>query len=163
MKNEKGNIMLISVLLICAILIIFVFIMSIFISQVNSTLYRIKTEMYVMNRSGIIAVNKNLASEGNFSYSEKEYKKYFIDALIENFNLNEELRNNEGLIERVEIKEYKILKKKQKDSFTKKKVEDVTLHTVVEVELKPIILSKLLDKVFVFDVHEDVILNGVKM
>ena len=117
----------------------------------------------VMVAVAIIAVNKNLANTGNLSYSEKEYKKYFIDALKENYNLNDELENNEGLIEKIEIKEYEILNKKDKDSYTKERVENITLHTVLEIEIKPIIMKEMLDEVFIFDIHEDVVLNGVKM
>lgn len=163
MKNKKGNVMLVAILFITAVLIIFIFIISIFITQVNSTLYRIKTEMYSINRNGIIAVNKNLANTGSLSYSEKEYEKYFINSLKENYNLDENLENDDGLVERIKIKEYKILNKKTKDSYTKERVEDVTLHTILEIEIKPIIMKQFLDKVFIFDVHEDVILNGVKM
>ena len=163
MKNKNGNVLLISVLFIAAILIIFVFIISIFISQVNSTLYRIKTEMYSINRNGIIAVNKNLANTGKLSYSEKEYKKYFINSLKENYKLDENLENKNGLVERIEIKEYKILNKRAKDSYTNERVDNVTLHTVLEIEIKPIIMKEFLDEVFIFDIHEDVVLNGVKM
>ena len=162
-RNENGNVMLVSVLFIAAILIIFVFIISIFISQVNSTLYRIKTEMYSINRNGIIAVNKNLANTGKLSYSEKEYKKYFINSLKENYKLDENLENKNGLVERIEIKEYKILNKRAKDSYTNERVDNVTLHTVLEIEIKPIIMKEFLDEVFIFDIHEDVVLNGVKM
>lgn len=163
MKNKKGNIMLVSILFIMAILIIFVFIMSVFIGQVNNMIYRIKTEMYMINRDGIIAVNKNIANQGKISYSEKEYKKQFVKSLQKNYNLDENLESNTGLIEKIRIKEYKILKENQRDTFTKKKVEDVTLHTVIELEVKPIIMPGILDEVFIFDVHEDVVLNGVKM
>lgn len=163
MKKQKGNIMIMSLLIIMAILIIFVFIISVFVSQVNNTLYRIKTEMYMFNRNGIIAMNKNIANQGIVSYSEKEYKEQFIKSLKENYNLNENLENDDGLIERIEIKEYKILNKNKKDSFTKRKVKDITLHTVIEIEIKPIIMKEILDKVFIFDIHEDVVLNGVKM
>lgn len=155
--------MLVSILFIMAILIIFVFIMSVFIGQVNNMIYRIKTEMYMINRDGIIAVNKNIANQGKISYSEKEYKKQFVKSLQKNYNLDENLESNTGLIEKIRIKEYKILKENQRDTFTKKKVEDVTLHTVIELEVKPIIMPGILDEVFIFDVHEDVVLNGVKM
>lgn len=163
MKNQKGNVMIISILFIMSVLIIFVFIMSVFIGQVNNMIYRIKTEMYMFNRNGIIAINKNIANQGSISYSEKEYKKQFVNALIENYGLDENLENESGLIEKISIKEYKILKENQRDSFTKNKVSDIRLHTVIEVEVKPIIMSKMLDKIFVFNVHEDVILNGVEM
>lgn len=155
--------MLVSILFIMVILIIFVFIMSVFIGQVNNMIYRIKTEMYMINRDGIIAVNKNIANQGKISYSEKEYKKQFVKSLQKNYNLDENLESNTGLIEKIRIKEYKILKENQRDTFTKKKVEDVTLHTVIELEVKPIIMPGILDEVFIFDVHEDVVLNGVKM
>ena len=109
MKKQKGNIMLTSILFIAAVLIIFVFIMSVFIGQVNNMLYRMKTEMYSINRNGIIAINKNLSNTGNINYSEKEYKKHFIKALRENYNLDENLKNENGIIERIKIKEYKFL------------------------------------------------------
>lgn len=163
MKNKRGNVLLISVLFIAAVLIIFVFIISIFISQVNSTLYRIKTEMYSMNRNGIIAVNKNIANTGDLSYSEKEYKKYFINSLKENYNLDENLENDDGLVEKIEIKEYELLNKNSKDSYTKERLDNIALHTVLEIEIKPIIMKEFLDEVFIFDIHEDVVLNGVKM
>lgn len=163
MKNKNGNIMLVSILFVMAILIIFVFIMSVFIGQVNNMIYRVKTEMYMFNRDGIIAVNKNIANQGKVSYSEKEYKKQFIKSLQKNYKLDENLESDTGLIEKIRIKEYKILKENQKDAFTKKKVGDVTLHTVIELEVKPIIMPEFLDEVFIFDVHEDVVLNGVKM
>lgn len=163
MKNKNGNIMLVSILFVMAILIIFVFIMSVFIGQVNNMIYRVKTEMYMFNRDGIIAVNKNIANQGKVSYSEKEYKKQFIKSLQKNYKLDENLESDTGLIEKIRIKEYKILKENQKDTFTKKKVGDVTLHTVIELEVKPIIMPEILDEVFIFDVHEDVVLNGVKM
>lgn len=155
--------MLVSILFVMAILIIFVFIMSVFIGQVNNMIYRVKTEMYMFNRDGIIAVNKNIANQGKVSYSEKEYKKQFIKSLQKNYKLDENLESDTGLIEKIRIKEYKILKENQKDTFTKKKVGDVTLHTVIELEVKPIIMPEILDEVFIFDVHEDVVLNGVKM
>jgi hypothetical protein len=162
MKKENGNILTISLIFISIAISIFMFIMAIFMSNVNGIIYGVKTDMYTINKSAVIAVNKNKANIDNFTYDSKEYKKYFEEALRKNYNLNKDLENKNGLIKKVIINEYEILKKGNKDNFTKEICDDTTIHTVIEVKIKPIIMSKALEKIFTIEIHEDVNLNMAK-
>ncbi len=160
---ERGNTLIIVTIFMAIILTILIFAVVIFMSHVNNTLYNVKLDMYSIARSGIISVNKNQANVGNFKYDTKTYKKEFEKSLKENYKLNEEFENEEKLISKIKIVEYKIYKKGEKDNFTKSRADDRTLHIVLEVKLRPIIFRKLLEKIFIFKIHEDVNLNVVNL
>ena len=160
---ERGNTFIIATIFMAIILTILIFAVVIFMSHVNNTLYNVKLDMYSIARSGIISVNKNQANVGNFKYDTKTYKKEFEKSLKENYKLNEEFENEEKLISKIKIVEYKIYKKGEKDNFTKSRADDRTLHIVLEVKLRPIIFRKLLEKIFIFKIHEDVNLNVVNL
>ena len=160
---ERGNTLIIATIFMAIILTILIFAVVIFMSHVNNTLYNVKLDMYSIARSGIISVNKNQANVGNFNYDTKTYKKEFEKSLKENYKLNEEFENEEKLISKIKIVEYKIYKKGEKDNFTKSRADDRTLHIVLEVKLRPIIFRKLLEKIFIFKIHEDVNLNVVNL
>ena len=160
---ERGNTLIIATIFMAIILTILIFAVVIFMSHVNNTLYNVKLDMYSIARSGIISVNKNQANVGNFKYDTKTYKKEFEKSLKENYKLNEEFENEEKLISKIKIVEYKIYKKGEKDNFTKSRADDRTLHIVLEVKLRPIIFRKLVQKIFIFKIHEDVNLNVVNL
>jgi len=162
MKKQKGNVLIISMIFIAIIISIFMFIIAIFMSNVNGILYGVKTDMYLINKSAVIAVNKNQANVDRFTYNKNEYKKYFREALIKNYNLNEDLENKNKLITKITIEEYDIYQKGNKDKFTGVKCDDITIHSVLTVKIKPIILSRILSNVFTFKIHEDVNLNMAK-
>ena len=148
---------------VALIISIFMFIIAIFMSNVNGILYGVKTDMYLINKSAMLAVNKNQANVDKFTYDKKEYKKYFEESIRKNYDLNEKLENDNKLIKKIIIEEYEIYKKGIRDKYTGEKCDDVTIHTVIKVKIKPIILSKLLENIFVFKIHEDVNLNMHKI
>lgn len=160
--KKKGNVFIITVIFVALILIIFLFIMAIFIGEVNSLLYNIKLDMYSINKSAIISVNKGITSRERFSYSKDEYEKYFIQMLKANYNLNDELENTSGIVQHVDVLDYKIYDKNKKDEYTNKRLEDTTIHSVIKVKIKPIILQEMLANVFTFEIHEDVALDMVE-
>ena len=166
MKNkllkQEGNIVVIAMIFIGIALIIFIFVIAIFMGNINSILYGVKTDMYTINKSAVISVNKNQANVDNFKYNEKAYKKSFIELLKKNYDLDNNLENKNGLISKISIEEYKIYKKGQSDKFTKEKNDDTVIHTVLKVKVKPIILRTILEEIFVFTIHEDVNLNMAK-
>ena len=157
--NQKGNVLIISVIFISIAIIIFTFTIAVFTSHINSILYNLKLDMYSMNRSAIIAVNKNTANIDYFSYDENSYKDEFVKLLKTNYELDESLSNLEKLITSIEIIEYDIYEKRQKDSYTGERCENRVIHTILRVKVKPIILRNVLEDIFVFTVHEDVNLN----
>ena len=161
-KTNNGSIAISAMVVISIIISLIMFIIAIFMSNVNSLIYGVKLDMYSINKSAIIAVNKNEANVDKFTYNEKEYKKYFENALRKNYNLDEDLENKKGLIEKITLEEYKILKKGNNDNFTKEKCDDTTIHTVIRIQIKPLILKSVLKDIFTFKIHEDVNLNMVK-
>lgn len=160
-KKDKGNILIIGLVFIAIALVIFTFVIAIFMSHINSILYNVKLDMYSMNRSAVIAVNKNVANMDFFTYNKDTYKNEFVNLLKDTYELDEDFSNNSKLITKVEIKEYEIYSKNKIDKFTNKRCDDRTIHTVLKVKIKPIILKDILEKIFVFTVHEDVNLNMV--
>ena len=161
-KKQNGNVVVISMIFIAITIAIFMFIIAVFMSNVNGILYGVKTDMYLINKSAVIAVNKNYANVDNFTYNQKEYKKYFKESLIKNYDLNDNLENKDKLIKKIIIEDYKIYKKGTKDEYTGEKCDDITIHSVITIKIKSIILSKVLEDVFTFKIHEDVNLNMYK-
>ena len=159
MKNQNGNVLTIGLIFVAIAIIIFMFVIAVFMSHINSILYNIKLDMYSMNKIAIIAVNKNKANIDNFSYNKNVYKEEFIKLLKSNYNLDDNLKNDDKLITKIDIVEYEIYEDKKKDSYTGKKADGRVIHTVLKVKVKPIILKSVLEDIFVFDVHEDVSLN----
>ena len=158
-NNKNGNAFIVSILFIALIIIILVFACAAFIGEVNSIAYNIKLDMYSFNRSAIIAVNKASTSRGSFNYSSKAYKEYFTNLVRVNYGLDDNMSNENGIIKSARIKEYEVLKKGTKDSYTNKKHGDMVLHSVIEVEIKPIFNIDVLKNICTFEIHEDVILN----
>lgn len=159
--SKKGNVLIIGVIFIAIAIVIFAFIIAVFMSHINSVLYSIKLDMYSMNKSAVIAVNKNIANTDKFSYNKDAYKKEFMKLLIENYKLDDNFSNEDKLITHISVEEYEVYNKNKKDSFTKKRCDDRTIHTVIKVKIKPIILKEFLENIFCFTIHEDVNLNMV--
>ena len=82
--------------------------------------------------------------------------------LKSNYELDENLSNDKKLITSVEIEEYTIYEKGNRDLYTNKMYDTRTIHTVLSVKIRPIILKNYLEDIFVFTVHEDVALSSMK-
>ena len=161
--HKNGNVLIFSVFLIAAVLVIFLFIMLIFMSEVNAYLYNFKLDMYSINKSAIIAVNKGITSRESFSYDSKTYQEYFEEMLKKNYKLDENLENTNGVVQAVTILEYNIVETGKKDGYTKRKLKDNTIHSVIKIKVKPIFSIKQLERLFTFEIHEDVVLNVLNM
>jgi len=147
--NKKGNVFVVSTFFIAGVLVILLFTVLIFVSEINSLLYNIKLDMYSINKSAVISVNKGITSREKFSYDKDTYKEYFIKMLKANYKLDDELKNNNGVIQSVKVLEYDI-RSTQKDT---------TIYSVIEVKVKPIIFSNMLKDLFTFEIHESTALN----
>lgn len=161
-KNQNGDVLTIALIFIAIALVIFTFIIAVFMSHINNILYNLKLDMYSMNRSAIIAVNKYSTSMDKFSYNVGAYKDEFIKFLKSNYELDENLSNDKKLITSVEIEEYTIYEKGNRDLYTNKMCDTRTIHIVLSVKIRPIILKNYLEDIFVFTVHEDVALSSMK-
>lgn len=161
LKNKNGEVLTISMIFIAIALTIFVFITTIFMSNINSILYNFKVDMYSLNRSAIISINKTTTSIDDFSYNSNAYRKEFIEGLKKNYELDENLENKDKLINKIEIIEYEIYEDNKRDSYTNKRCDGRTLHTVLRLKIKPIILKDFFENIFTFTIHEDVTLNSM--
>lgn len=161
-KKQNGDVLTIALIFVGISIVIFTFVIAVFMSHINSILYNLKLDMYSMNRSAMIAVNKYNTSVDKFSYNYSAYKNEFVNLLKSNYELDENLSNDKKLITSIEILDYTIYQKGAVDSYTKKACDARVIHTVLKVKIKPIILKNLLENIFVFTVHEDVALNSMK-
>lgn len=118
--------------------------------------------MYSLNRSAIIAVNKYNTSIDAFSYNKEVYEQEFIKGLKANYDLNDNLENENKLISKIDVVEYEIYSSGKKDAYTNKRVNDRVLHTILKVKISPIILKDYFEDIFIFTIHEDVALNSMK-
>lgn len=160
-KKENGEILSISMIFIGITITIFMFLLAIFMSHVNSVLYNFKVDMYSLNRSAIISINKYETSIDDFSYNKEAYKNEFIKGLKKNYDLDENLENTSKLISKIEIIDYEIYEDNAKDTYTNKKCTGRVIHTVMKIKVKPIILKSVLENIFTFTIHEDVSLNSM--
>lgn len=161
LKNQNGEILSIAMIFVAIVIIIFVFIIAIFMNHINSILYNFKLDMYMLNRSAIISINKIEGSIDKFSYNKKSYEEEFLKLMKHNYELDENLENNNKLISKIEIVEYDIYVDNEKDSYTNKRCDGRVLHTVINLKIKPIILRSVLEPFFTFTIHEDVALNSM--
>lgn len=157
--NNKGNVLIIGIVFVAIAIVIFTFVIAVFMSHINSVLYSVKLDMYSMNKSAVIAVNKNKANTDRFSYNKNAYKDEFVKLLIKNYELDDNFSNEDKLITHISIEEYEVYNKNKKDNFTKKRCDERTIHTVLKVKVRPIILKEFLEEIFCFTIHEDVNLN----
>ena len=160
--NNKGNTFLISIIFIAIAIVIFVFAGAVYFGIVNSLVSNIKLDMYSANKSAIVAVNKGVTSREAFSYNVRDLKSAFENHLIKNYNLNNHLENEDGLVQKIEIVEYGILDNGRKDSVTNQRSRGKTVHSVIRVQIKPLIMEEQMQEIFTFLVHEDVALNEVQ-
>ena len=154
MKGNKGNTFLIIVCFVAVTVIILFFAVAIYFSQINSILYNIKLDMYSINKSAVISINKGKTSREKFSYDKNEYENYFRQLLMKNYNLDSNLKSQTGLVREIKILEYSF-------KNTNRKQTDNTIHSVVRVSLKPLIFEDWLHELFTFNLEEDVALNKV--
>ena len=162
--SNEGNSFIIGIVIVALIIIVLFFVCAVFVGETNSILYNIKLDMYSINKSAIISVNKGVTSrQRGISYDKSEYLAYFKEMIKKNYNLDDNLSNSNGLIQKVDIIDYEIYKRGKRDKYTDQKLQDTTIHSVIKVRIKPILFENILKEKFVFDIHEDVTLNKVEI
>ena len=100
----------------------------------------------------------------SFNEDKQIIKNKEDDNIHNNSHHEQEDHHNENknkLISGIDIVEYKIYNARAKDLFSKKNLQDRTIHMVLKVKVRPIILKSLLENIFVFTIQEDVALNSM--
>ena len=164
LRSRKGeaNILLIIVLTGFAAMLIFLYAASLFMSHVNQLLYTIKVDMFNINRSAIIALNKEAMNENLNSIDRDDYYNYFKKVLQYNYGMDNNLEAGIRFIEKIDILEYEYYQTGQVDSVTGKTVTEPTIHTQIGVKVKPIVFRSILKDIFYFKVHQDIKVRKIK-
>lgn len=145
--ESKGetNLLLIIITAGFVTVLIFLFAAAILVSHINSIMYTVKVDMFVINRAAILALNKDAEGKDLNDISREEYLKFFKEALKQNYGLDEELTGGNKLIEKIDIISY--------DYDTTK---ETVIKTEIGVKVSPIVFREAFKDIFYFKIKQNV-------
>jgi len=151
-REPKGetNLLLIIVTTGFATVLIFLFAAAVLVNHINSIMYTIKVDMFMINRAAIIALNKDAEGKDLNDICRKEYMKFFKQALQQNYGLDERLENGNRLIERIDILSYDY-------DITNEPV----IKTEIGVKVSPIVFREAFKDIFYFKIKQNVKVNKI--
>lgn len=155
--KEEGNITFsvsIFVTLLLVIMVLFAIIIS--KSTVNLLLHEARSDLYLINRNAIFAIQRDLMGEDISSLYEEELEELIEDGMKNAWRLDKKLKNGDGVIKSAKLGEVTVLAEGEEDKVTDEVVDDLTVHTVVKIEFVPIIFNKLLKDTYEFNLHGDI-------
>ena len=155
--KEEGNIAFsvsLFVGVLWGLLVIFAIIVS--KSTVNLLLHEAWSDLYLINRNAIFAIQRDLMGEDISSLYEEELEELIKDGMKTVWRLNNKLKNGDGVIKSAQLVEVAVLEDGEEDRVTDEVVDDLTVHTVVKIEFVPIIFNNLLKDTYEFNLHGDI-------
>ena len=75
---------------------------------------------------------------------------------MSNWDLDSKLKNGKSLIEEAKIKEVFVLEEGEVDWIAGDIKDNLVVHTVINVKIKPVIFKGLLEEKCKFDFHHDI-------
>ena len=156
--RKSGTISIVIIALSGLFVIVLLVMFAVCIMYINmySIVYNYKMDLYNLNRSAIISINKSEGKFGIYEYNKQEYQNLFLELLKKTYNLNDELKNGDRYIEKVEILEYEIYTSGNIDSVTGKRINSDIIHVVTSITYNPIIFKSLFPDNCTFVVHNDI-------
>lgn len=156
--SKSGEISVVIIALTVLFILVFLMVFGVCITYINmySIVYNYKMDLYNLNKSAIMSVNKVEGKFGIYEYNKDRYEEKFLELLKIAYNLNEELKNGNRYIQEVKILEYNIYKSGDVDSCTNKKINEDTIHVVTSITYNPIIFKKLFPNNCTFTIHNDI-------
>lgn len=153
-NNNKGeaNMLLVVVTAGFICVVIFFFANAILLNHINSIMYTVKVDMFLLNRSAVMALNKNLLGKDIDSISMEDYLGEFKKGLRQNYGLNEELEGGNKLIQKIDILKYEY------DTSDRP-----TIRTEIGVKVEPLVFKAALKDVFYYKIKQDVRVDRVAM
>lgn len=164
LKSCRGetNLLLIIVLMGFSAMFLFLFAVAVFMSHVNSILYTVKVDMFLINRSAILALNRDIEKREISSISRDDYYNYFKKVLEYNYNLDDNLKSGNRLIEQIDILQYEYFTTTTVDNVTGKTISEPTIHAEIGVKVRPIVFKNALADIFYFRIHQDVKVDRIQ-
>ena len=141
---------------------LFLFAAAVFMSHVNSVLYTVKVDMFLINRSAILALNRDMEKREISSISRDDYYNYFKKVLQYNYNLDDNLKSGNRLIEQIDILQYEYFTTTTVDNVTGETITEPTIHAEIGVKVTPIVFKNALSNIFYFRIHQDVKVDRIQ-
>lgn len=113
-------------------------------------------DLYNLNRSAIVSVNKVEGKYGIYQYDRKKYMQQFKELLKKTYNLNDNLQNGDKFIEEIRIIEYEVYNKGDVDTVTNKAIPNDMIHVLTSITYQPIVFRKIFANDCTFMVHNDI-------
>ena len=160
-KNKnRGSIVFIVVLVILLLMVLFTFFTAfVFKHNVNLVLHNLKNDLFLISRNSIFSIEKDMMAEDVDLINYVDLKEYIKDEIRFAWGLDRNLKNGKGVIKSAKIEDLEILEVGDKDKTNNKTVNCLTVHLILGVKVKPIILEKAFDDIFYFKFHEDLKLD----
>ena len=154
--GRRGN-AIYSVSVFAAILFCLMFLFSIVVSKstINLIIHEAKSDLYLINRNAIFAIQHELMGEDIESLHEEELGELIKKGMRNSWGLDKNLRNGDGIIKSAKIDKVLVLEDGDRDNVTGKMLENLTVHTVVKINIMPIIFNNVLKEQYEFSIHED--------
>lgn len=155
--NEEGGVTF-SVSLFVALLWGLMVLFAIIVSKntVNLLLHEARSDLYLINRNAIFAIQRDLMGEDISSLYEEELEELIKEAMKNEWQLDNKLKNGDGVIKSAKLVEVEVLNEGEEDRVTDEIVDDLTVHTVVKIKFVPIIFNNLLKDTYEFNLHGDI-------
>lgn len=155
--KEKGNITF-SVALFAVLVILLLMLFSIIISKstLNLILHEIRSDLYLVNRNAIFAIQRDLMGEDIESLNEDELEELISKGISISWGLDKKLRNGTGIIKEAKILDIEVLEDGEIDTITKKEIKNFTVHTVIKVKVIPMVFEELVGEKCEFNLHQDI-------
>ena len=163
-KQENGSITF-SVGIMVFLLLIFMVLFFIIVSKstMNMVLHEIRSDLYLINRNAIFAIQKDLMGEDiNYLYND-ELRALIKDGIIASWNLDNKLKNGQGLIAEANIGQVLVIEEGEIDFVKKELSEELKVHTVIKVKVKPVIFQSLLKDKNEFEFHTDIPIRKIAL
>lgn len=162
--KEKGNVIFSVAIFACvlmALLILFMIVIS--KSTFNLMIHDAKSDLYLVGRNVVFAIQRDLMGEDIESVDYDEMLEKVENRLRETWNLNKNLKNGNGLIKEAEIEHLCFLETYDGDPVTGRPMASFSLHMLVRVKFMPIIFSGFLDDKCEFSLHEDIQIEKMEL
>lgn len=164
LKKENGSITFpVGVMVFLVLIFIFLFFIIVSKSTVNMALHEIRSDLYLITRNAIFAIQKDLMGEDINCLYEDELETLIAEGIEKSWGLDSKLKNGQGLIEGAKIKNITVLEEGDLDPVDKKLSDSLIVHTVINVKIKPIIFQSLLKDKSEFEFHTDLQIKKIAL
>lgn len=152
LKKNRGDASILLIILTTAFAAVIMFFSAtaMLLNHINSIMYTIKVDMFLINRSAIMALDRNSGQRGVDSINTEAYYKYFRKALQDNYGLDENLQGGNKLIEKIDINKYKY-----------ETISEPVIKTEIGVKVRPIVFRQALQDIFYFKISQDVLVRKI--